>query len=49
MTTGDSREQELEESPTIQTHRSRPGRVVFTEEDNPDGWIGTDLTVDLER
>jgi len=28
---------------------TRPGRVVFTEEDNSDAWIATDLTVDLER
>ncbi len=46
---GNARRQAPDESPTIETHRSRPGRVVFTEENNPDGWIGTDLTVDLER
>ncbi len=28
---------------------TRPGRVVFTEEDNSDAWIATDLTVDLKR
>jgi len=28
---------------------TRPGRVVFTESDNSDAWIATDLTVDLER
>ncbi len=28
---------------------TRPGRVVFTEEDNTDAWIATDLTVELDR
>lgn len=27
---------------------TRPGRVVFTESDNPDAWIATDLTVDVD-
>ncbi|GAB3687446.1 hypothetical protein GCM10028857_20540 [Salinarchaeum chitinilyticum] len=27
---------------------SCPGRTVFSERDNPDGWIGTDLTVEVE-
>ena len=26
-----------------------PGRTVFTESDNSDAWIATDLTVDIER
>ena len=26
-----------------------PGRVVFTEDDNTDAWIATDLTVEVER
>lgn len=39
-----------EESATpITAHRSSPDRVVFTERDNTDGWIATDLTVELER
>jgi hypothetical protein len=28
---------------------TRPGRVVFTEDDNTDAWIATDLTIDVER
>jgi hypothetical protein len=28
---------------------TRPGRVVFTEADNTDAWIATDLTVDVDR
>ncbi|WP_225334215.1 hypothetical protein [Halomicrobium urmianum] len=33
----------------VTAHRSSPDRVVFTEEDNSDGWIATDLTVELRR
>lgn len=41
---------ELEEPAAVVTsHETRPGKVVFTERDNCDGWIATDLTVDLER
>ncbi|QLG26670.1 hypothetical protein HUG10_03545 [Halorarum halophilum] len=29
--------------------RSSPGRTVFTEDGNCDGWISTDLTLDVER
>jgi len=29
--------------------RSSPDRTVFTEDGNPDGWLSTDLTVDVER
>ena len=29
--------------------RSSPERTVFTEDDNSDGWISTDVTVDVER
>ena len=28
---------------------TRPGRLVFTEEDNTDAWIATDLAIDVER
>ncbi|SEO35095.1 hypothetical protein SAMN04487948_1028 [Halogranum amylolyticum] len=34
---------------TISVHQSSPDRFVFTEENNTDGWIATDLAVDLER
>lgn len=33
----------------ITAHRSSPDRIVFTERDNTDGWIATNLTVELER
>jgi hypothetical protein len=29
--------------------QSRPGRTVFSESGNPDGWIGTDLVVEIEQ
>ncbi|WP_248516784.1 hypothetical protein [Salinarchaeum laminariae] len=37
------------ESTEICMAESCPGRTVFSERDNPDGWIGTDLTVDVQR
>lgn len=33
----------------VTVHRSAPGRAVFTEKNNTDGWIATDHTVDLRR
>jgi hypothetical protein len=39
----------VDEETTISAHETSPGRVVFTEEDNNDGWIATDHTVDVER
>ena len=33
----------------VSIHTTRPGRRVFVEDGNTDGWIATDLTVDLER
>ncbi|EMA46838.1 DUF7331 family protein [Halobiforma nitratireducens] len=32
----------------VTSHETRPGKVVFTERDNADGWIATNVTVDLE-
>jgi hypothetical protein len=32
----------------VTAHRSSPDRIVFTEEDNTDGWIATDYTEPLE-
>lgn len=45
---------EVDEEPpesevTVQAHESRPGRLVFTEDGNTDGWIATDLAVDPEQ
>jgi len=33
----------------VTAHRCSSDRVVFTEQDNTDGWIATDFTVDLTR
>lgn len=46
---GDSTE-ELEEPDSIVTsHETRPGKLVFTERGNSDGWIASDVAVDVER
>lgn len=45
------RDTTLDQPPTPQTdinaYESRPGRLVFLEDGNTDGWIATDLVVDL--
>ncbi|MCG1004458.1 MULTISPECIES: hypothetical protein [Halobacterium] len=33
----------------VAAFQSSPDKTVFTESDNPDGWISTDRTVDIER
>ena len=33
----------------VSMHSTRPERTVFVEEDNADGWIATDLTVELRQ
>jgi len=38
-----------DDAPRVRAHESRPGRTVFTEADNPDAWIATDLTYDAEH
>jgi hypothetical protein len=35
--------------PTVSVHRTRPDRLVFSESDNTDGWIATDLAVEPPR
>ncbi|NHN61521.1 MULTISPECIES: hypothetical protein [Halorussus] len=35
------------ESPALSLLETRPGRRVLTEEGNTDGWIATDVTVDV--
>ncbi|WP_049889065.1 DUF7331 family protein [Natronolimnohabitans innermongolicus] len=44
-----SRESPEEPSVIVSAHETRPGKVVFTERGNTDGWIATDLAVSLER
>ncbi|WIV67658.1 hypothetical protein [Natrialbaceae archaeon AArc-T1-2] len=36
-------------SSIVTSHEPRPGKVVFVERNNADGWIATDVAVDLER
>lgn len=36
------------EAPTITAHEVVPGRTLFAESDNTDGWIATDVTVDAD-
>jgi len=38
-----------EEAPMVAQLRTTPGRFVFTEDDNSEGWIATDSVVDVER
>lgn len=37
------------DTPALTLHETRPGRSVLTEEGNTDGWIATDLTVDVSE
>ena len=38
-----------EPAASVSAYESRPGRLVFTEEGNTEGWIATDGAVDVER
>lgn len=38
---------EPDELPAVNAHSLSTERTVFTEQDNEDGWISTDLTVDI--
>jgi len=35
--------------PPVSAHRTSPDRTVFTEEGNCDGWIASDLVVELSK
>lgn len=37
------------ETPAVSVCESRPGRTVFIESGNTDGWIASDLTVEPTR
>jgi len=39
-------EEDSDDRPTVTAHESRTDRTVFTEADNKEGWIATDLTVE---
>jgi hypothetical protein len=47
-TDGSSPASDEEETP-VTVHKSSPDRVVFVEQDNSDGWIATDLAVDVRE
>lgn len=38
-----------DEEARVTAHCCNPERTVFTEQGNSDGWIATDLTVELEQ
>jgi hypothetical protein len=38
-----------EPAASVSAYESRPGRLVFTEEGNTEGWIAIDGAVDVER
>ena len=42
-------ESDESERPRVSAHRPSAERTVFTESGNRNGWIATDLTVELER
>lgn len=43
------RDERFSDSNGVSIHSTSPERSVFIEEGNADGWISTDVTVDLER
>jgi len=51
MKASDSELEERAQSPNcdVTAHISCPEKVVFTEQDNTDGWIATDYTIELSR
>lgn len=38
-----------EDTPPVSQLGTAPGRFVFTEDDNSEGWIATDSVVDIKR
>jgi len=42
-------ETEQSEPPEISICETAPGKTVFIETDNNDGWVASDTTVDVER
>lgn len=40
---------EPDELPVVNAHSLSTDRTVFTEDGNEDGWISTDLTVEVDR
>lgn len=42
-------EPEIPHVPEVTVCETRPGKAVFIESGNTDGWIATDLTVEVPR
>lgn len=40
---------DADDAPVVRAHETTPGRAVFAEEGNDDGWISTDLFVEPTR
>jgi hypothetical protein len=49
MTDARSPDRTAEDECRVMAHVSRPDRTVFTEEDNTEGWIASDLVMPVER
>jgi hypothetical protein len=45
----DAQASETETAVGLRAHSTSPHRTVFTEPKNSDGWISTDLTVEVRR
>jgi hypothetical protein len=41
--------QEADDDTVVRANETSPGRVVFSEDENSDAWIATDLSVDVRR
>ena len=48
-TTSDDDQRIEADRPVVTAHSSGTDRTVFTEDGNRDGWIASDLTLDLRR
>jgi hypothetical protein len=49
MTDTCSTEDPVEDRPPVKAHTCSEDKTVFTEDGNSDGWIATDLTIELTR
>lgn len=44
-----TRHEESDSAPYVTAYETSPGRTVLIEDINPDGWIASDITVEIER
>jgi hypothetical protein len=49
VTSPDVDADDAEEECCVFAYRTAPGKTVFTEDGNTDGWIATDRAVDVRR